>query len=216
MLRRLGAGLAGIVLLYALAAALGGLWPGRTAPPTGPKTHTVRLIHGPIHYDILLPIADARRDLGWLAAKGIALDHPGADWLVVGWGARDFYTSTGTYLDLAPRSIWRAITGDRGVMRVDLAGTVPADWPALHLTDAQYRALIAGLTDSFASGAATQPMDHPGFSEWDRFFPARGRFHLFNTCNVWVGDMLRHAGIRFGIWTPTPYAVTLSWRMFHS
>ena len=174
------------------------------------------MIRGPIHHDLLLSITSARRDFDWLASRGIALEHPEAEWLVVGWGAREFYTSTGTYRDVAPRSVWRAITGDASVIRVDLAGSVPEDWPTLHLTDAQYLGLVTAITDSFADGDTTNSMDHPGFSDWDRFFPAKGRFHLFNTCNVWVGDVLRRAGVRFGGWTPTPYAVTLSWRLFHT
>lgn len=30
------------------------------------------------------------------------------------------------------------------------------------------------------------------------------------TCNVWVGERLRRAGLPFGNWTPTPQAVRLS------
>ena len=39
-----------------------------------------------------------------IAATGIALDHPEARWLVLGWGARDFYTTVGTYSDVTARA----------------------------------------------------------------------------------------------------------------
>lgn len=54
------------------------------------------------------------------------------------------------------------------------------------------------------------PIPGPGFGPTDRFFAAHGRFDILRTCNTWISDMLRAAGLRFGAWTPTPYAVTLS------
>jgi hypothetical protein len=49
-----------------------------------------------------------------------------------------------------------------------------------------------------------------GFSMTDVFYSAVGRFHVLSTCNVWVGQKQADAGFGLGIWTPTPYAVTLS------
>ena len=60
--------------------------------------------------------------------------------------------------------------------------------------------------------AESGPIPGPaaGFTDTDRFFEARGRFRIFRTCNTWISRILRAAGLRFGIWTPTRYAVTLS------
>ncbi len=33
-----------------------------------------------------------------------------------------------------------------------------------------------------------------GLYQDSRFYPARGRFHLFNTCNTWTARMLTAAG----------------------
>lgn len=173
------------------------------------------LVNGPIHYDILIPIEIARRDMGWLAAQGIALDHPEVHWLLLGWGAREFYTTTGTYADVSLRAIWRGLTGDSAVMRVSVVGTLGDEWPRVAMSGEQMQMLVQAATRSFAEGDATRPLDHPGFSDFDLFFPAVGRFHALNTCNVWVGDMVRAAGLRFGRWTPVPYAVTLSYHRFH-
>lgn len=182
----------------------------------GPRdTETVLLINGPIHYDILLPVHVVRHNMPWLARHGIALDHPDVHWVLFGWGARDFYTSTGSYADVSPRAIWRGITGDSAVMRVSVAGALGGTWPAVEADADQLARMLDGITDSFAQGAATAALDHPGFSEFDRFFPGKGQFHLFNTCNVWIGDMMRRARIRFGAWTPTPYAVTLATHRYH-
>lgn len=203
-----------IPVLYVVSALLGGVIPVGGTPDAGPKRHEVHLINGPIHYDILLPVTP--QTTAHFAA--IALHHPQlafdrAAWLLIGWGARDFYTTVGNYSDVTPRAVWRGITGDASVMRVDVVGPLPETISTrkLMLSDAQYAALLDAISDSFA---ATAPLDQGGFGATDRFYPAKGRFHIGRTCNVWVGSVLRQAGVRFGVWTPLPASVSLSHRLY--
>ena len=145
------------------------------------------------------------------------MDHPNAKWLVIGWGARDFYTSTGTYLDIRPRAVWRALTGDAAVMRVDLAGPLPDDLPtrSVQLSLSEYDALLVSIESGFARTQAGEPqlLQAQGFSDSDQFYAATGQFHLLETCNAWIGRKLRAAGLPFGWWTPTKYAVSLAHHM---
>lgn len=183
---------------------------GQTGPGTGPVT--VHLVTGPIHYDFLLP-ADAatRAAFGFANAAGLPMEAEAVEWLVVGWGAEAFYTQTGTWRDLKPGPLWKAVTGDASVLRVALAGRL-GDLPvqSLHLTHAEYHRLREAILQSLAQPAKAAP----GHGDWDRFFAAKGRFHLLRTCNVWIGDVMERAGLRFGRWTPLPFAVTLSLRVF--
>ena len=214
-IRRGLTGLRAALALYLGAAAIGGLLPnGVTAEARAEPADTILLINGPIHYDILIPVDRVRDTMPWLARQGIALDHPDVHWVLFGWGARDFYTTTGSYADVSPRAIWRGLTGDSAVRRVCVAGGVDGSWPTVTACPAQMQRMITAISDSFADGAGTGALEHAGFSEFDRFFPGTGRFHLFNSCNVWGGQMMRRARIRFGRWTPTPYAVTLATRRF--
>lgn len=72
------------------------------------------------------------------------------------------------------------------------------------------------LVDAILASATLDPrglpirVDHPGFSGTDAFFEAQGRFHIFRTCNTWVGAMLRQAGLPFGAWTPLPLSVRIA------
>ena len=201
-------------MAYLIAAGAGGVILTCGARTPGPQGVEIGLIRRPIHYDFLLPLTEETRErFGFLQAAGLDLDHPQARWLVVGWGARQFYTTTGDFSDVAPGAVFRAVTGDSAVMQVDLDGTLREEAPArrLRLQPAQYSALLARVAGDFA---AHTPIDHPVFNTSDLFFPARGRFDILCTCNAWLGAVLRRAGVRFGVWTPTPYAVTLSlWRL---
>lgn len=222
LVRRIFLALATSIALYVLAALAGALVPGRIAQIADKSTdgsyRTVHLVRGPIHTDLLLPLdAETRAKFAWLRNSGIALDNPGGRWLVFGWGARDFSTATGTYRDVSARAIWRGLTGDSAVMHVSIAGPLgtAANTRPVTLAPAQHARLLDAITRSFARGSDTPPLDLPGFHEWDRFYPATGHFHILNTCNVWIGRVLREARVPFGRWTPLPASVTLSAWLFH-
>lgn len=221
MIRRLGKGLGRlfgaaflVVAGYLTAAAVGGLVPGRAADIAPGNDVQIGLLYGPIHVDFLLPATDATREaLAFAQAGGVRVRGSDVGYFIVGWGARDFYTSTPEWADMTARATMRAITGDASVLRVD---TVPANIafdqiPQLGLSSAQYAALLAEI-------AATAPPDALGLEVQGHratsgFVEARGRFHILRTCNTWVGRVLRAGGVRMGAWTPTPYSVRLSlWR----
>lgn len=199
--------------LYLLASVFGGLVPGAVTRVQGPDGPPVRigLIAGPLHYDVLLPLTPALRErLAFAAAAGVPVDHAGAEWLLIGWGSRAFYTTAGTYADIAPAAVWTAATGDSAVIRLDVTGPIAPQAPGidwLDLTPGQAAALsdelLAAITD-------TTRIPDAGFTATDAFFPARGRFHLFRTCNVWLGERLRQSGVPVGLWTPTTFSLRLS------
>ena len=172
----------------------------------------VRLIAGPLHYDFLLPATPhARAAFDFAAIAGVPVRASETAWILVGWGARDFYTATGRSVDMEARPVLRAVTGDRAVLRLDA-------WPdfaienagpglrVLRMSRVEYDALLAAIVADLSG----PPVADAGFTPTDRFFAAAGRFDILRTCNVWVGAKLRAAGLRFGIWTPTPQAVRLA------
>ena len=42
----------------------------------------------------------------------------------------------------------------------------------------------------------------------DAFYEAKGSYNAFNTCNAWIGEGLRAAGVAASLWTPFSYNVT--------
>lgn len=197
-------------VLYLVASVTLPLIPGPGADLSGPPTRQIGLLQGPIHTDILFPLTpETRARFAFAEAAGVPLHHPGAEWLVLGWGSAAFYTTAGTYADLTASAVLTAATGDGAVIRLDALGPLPPlpNLRTLPVSEAQFQALLDQTAAAFASRTR---LDHPGFTGSDAFFPARGHFHLFRTCNVWLGETLRAAGIRFGLWTPANWSVTLS------
>ncbi|WP_237060218.1 TIGR02117 family protein [Loktanella sp. M215] len=188
------------MLLFLGVGTLGGVI--RTGDTAALADAVVLLLPSPIHTDIVLPATpEVRRAFAFLADAGQPIGDPATAWIVVGWGAHDFYMQTQTASDLRLRPALKAIMGDTAVMRIETGGS-GWDTSALSrvtLNASQFSRLVAGIRGSIAD---TIPLPGPGFNPWDAFYPAKGRFTLWRTCNVWVGDMLRQAGARVGIWTP--------------
>lgn len=217
---RLGAALIALPLLYLSAGLLGAAIPGPRAATGGEPSLAIALASGPIHVDMLLPLdPEIRQRFDFAAASGVPVNAPEARYLVVGWGSKGFYTTTGSYGDLSLPVVLRAMTGDSAVLHLDVAGDLGAvpDLIWLPLSPAVLDRLSQGILDSLSRDGAGPPqlVKRAVFTPSDAFFAAEGRFSLAQTCNVWLGQQLRAAGLGFGLWTPTPQAVWLSaalWR----
>ncbi|MES2432237.1 MAG: TIGR02117 family protein [Pseudomonadota bacterium] len=205
-----------VPLLYFVAGFVGALIPGKHADLPPGTDVLVGLARAPIHYDFLLPLSpELRARYGFAASAGVPIDAPEAEWLLLGWGSEAFYTTAGSYADMKPGAIWTAITGDKAVLHMDVAGDVSRVDGITYFTlsDAQYQALLNSLDANFQRDQTGAPLALDAhFNDHDAFFAAKGDFSILHPCNAWLGETLRAAGVPFGIWTPTPQAVEMSLR----
>ncbi|MBB4441781.1 MULTISPECIES: TIGR02117 family protein [Rhizobium] len=208
-----------IVFLLLLSAACGTLIPRPLIAPvkasSAAVTHRILLLSGPIHTDIAIPLdAETRAAFSFLDNTDFPLGHPNAEWLIIGWGGRAFYLETPTWAELKPLPVLRALTIDRSVLHVDLAGPITEPQPtvtAFNVGEDQLAQLRDFISDSFVrDGGAVVPIPDAGYGEIDRFFEARGYFNALFGCNTWTAAALRSAGLRTGIWNPLPQALRLS------
>ncbi|MFN5826129.1 MAG: TIGR02117 family protein [Rhodobacterales bacterium] len=207
------------MLTYLAAAAAGGLLSnGAPVPPPGEDTYRIGLFQGSLHTDLLIPVTpDVRARFAFVQDAGVPVLDPQAEWLLVGWGASSFFATVGSVSDITAHTLWRSATGDSSVLRIDVAGRIEdfSRITLMALTPDQFNALTDAILDSFARMAdgGRIPLPYAGFTPTDGFFAGRDRFHMARTCNVWVSEMFARAGLRFGRWTPTNYAVRLAfWR----
>lgn len=173
-------------------------------PP--PRGVTIHVYTNGVHTGLVLPTVNALHD--WrsrVPASDLADPRRAGQWLLFGWGQRDFYLNTPTWDRVDPTTVIRAILGsDRTLMHVDHLRQLwrGPDLRSVVLTPEQYRALVAAIDADFAPGEAIA-----GYGADDVFYPGRGRYSGIRTCNEWTGGKLRGVGVRVGMWTPLSWSV---------
>lgn len=180
------------------------------------STRTVLVLSSEIHTDLALPAApDVVARFAFMAEDGLDPKLPGVEYLIAGWGGRSFYIETPTWSDLKPGPVFSALTLDRSVMHVGLAGEIDKNHPtvtAIELDEASFERLIQSVLASFTRTSGGSPVVVAGanYGDYDLFYEAEGWFNAIVGCNVWTARMLRQAGLRTGWWTPLPVLLTTS------
>ncbi len=125
-------------------------------------------------------------------------DFPEARFLEFGWGDAVFYPAKKVTLGMKLRA---ALVPTPAVMHVVGLWTDPARYfpqaevVSLPIEEQNFRRLVDFIEASFErSGAARATATGPGLYASSRFYPAKGSFHLFNTCNNWTARALAAAG----------------------
>jgi uncharacterized protein (TIGR02117 family) len=125
-------------------------------------------------------------------------DFPHARFFEFGWGDADYYPAreAGAWLAL------RAAFPGPAVMHVSGLPDHPARiWPNVTILSfavnaEALRRLLAFLRGSFdRAGAGRAVVTARGIYPFSLFYPATGRFHLFNTCNSWTAHALTAMGL---------------------
>ena len=211
-----------MVLIYLFAALVGGVVPyGLTK--NGIKGEQmdkpVYLTTNALHADIAIPVtAVTARQFSFLKDAGFPLENPNLEYLIVGWGSREFYTSTANYSDMKFGTVWSAVTGDASVMHVAPGGDISKSEGAVkvEITQSGLEKMIKFVLASFKR-KDEKPilLDGTSFGYGDLFYEANGHFNIFNPCNVWVSGAMEKAGVSTGIWTPTTYSLLLHHKLFN-
>jgi uncharacterized protein (TIGR02117 family) len=133
-------------------------------------------------------------------------DFPNAEYLEFGWGEVDYYPAPSPSWWLALKAaLWPTpsvlhVVGIRSPPTIFFTGLKIV---RLDLDRCAWMRLVQYIHASFARDGAlkAKPLQRGLYGDsW--FYPARGSFHLFNTCNGWVTKGLKFSGLPLGIVEP--------------
>ena len=187
--RRLASALAALMILAACAA--------KPAPPPASEACVLAAVSSNgWHAGLYLP-AEVFDEDGPLRAW-----RPEADWFAIGWGDAAAYPQLGPLRAAAAvlwptESVLHAAWFERDPRRA-----YRSDHVDLALSRDQAQRLAAAIEADLRLGEdGAVRLAGPGLdARGSAFLDARPRYHLFNTCNVWLARRLEAAGLETG-WT---------------
>ncbi|HVF84215.1 MAG TPA: TIGR02117 family protein [Sphingomicrobium sp.] len=211
--KRLLLAVAAVPALYLLLALFGSLLPINSAWQEPERGTTVYLRSNGIHVDIVMPaVAEGLDWRRYFPRTDFRAAPASPRWFTFGAGERRVFLDTATWFDLTPRTAWAALMGGEQVMHVERTSEPGSNLRALRLRPEEYRRLWAAIRAQLelSPGGRPQRIDHPGYFGDDAFYLARGKASALHTCNNWVADQLRLAGVEASVWSP--FAQGLTWR----
>jgi uncharacterized protein (TIGR02117 family) len=146
---------------------------------------------------------------GWHSGVALAAtDWPQRDWpllatfadaryLEFGWGDADFYQADEPTVGRALAAVlWPSSTVMEVVPLQDAPppGTGDFESVALHVTNAELKAITSSLEASFEQPISATGKTYRTAGGEARFYHARGNFYLFRMCNRWTSELLQRAG----------------------
>ncbi|MEM9771381.1 MAG: TIGR02117 family protein [Cyanobacteria bacterium P01_D01_bin.73] len=197
------------ILLYLVIVAIG-LIPVNNDFQSAPDGIEVKFTSSLIHADIVLPIANDIID--WrqeFSPDLFAGDTSSAQWVVLGWGDREYFAQLPTWHNSQFLSALRALFWpSESCMQVHLARGVRShqEMRSVRLTPAQYHQIVRHIQHSLRrqNDGSVQLIPGANRGKHDIFLEANGLYSALNTCNNWIGRIMQTGGIRTGWFTPLP------------
>ena len=129
---------------------------------------------------------------------------PEAEYLEISWGDRDYFPATEESVGLALRAAFFSrgsvlhVVGFRGAVK-DYFND--GEIIELALSQASFRRLSEFVSASFLRADPLMPaQSQPGLVAHGRFYPASGKFSILRTCNTWIAEALKSAGLGINPW----------------
>lgn len=171
-----------------------------------------------VHVDLVLPVKTGapHTEVDWSEKfpkahfQDVGDEH---DWIAIGWGDRGFYLDTPTWAELKPKTALKALFYlSSTVMHVKYFRQAELRESklcrAVVLRDDEYQRVVQYILDSFVvQEREFDLIPGRGYAQNDNFYTAKGRYHMFKTCNVWANKGLKIAGVKTATWAPMQKAV---------
>ena len=169
----------------------------------------IYVVSNAVHADIIVPASNTVVDWpGRFSNTEFRDDIQNESHVAFGWGDRGFFLETKTWDDFKLSTAANALLVPSGSC-VHVAFTNPEyyrDSVSVTISPEQYRQLVHYIDRTFQTNDDGEYIQILGeaYSSNDAFFQSNGRYHLFNTCNSWVGRGLKTAGVKTPWFSPMP------------
>ena len=199
----------GIILLVYLMTLLIGLIPinnNFSKPDDGIEIH---FLSNNVHTDIILPKKSTVFDWSDMFTDSAFIDDVSdKTHIAFGWGEKGFFLDTESWTNFKFSTAAKAmflptdsVIHTWFINPEDYSGVV-----TIKISEQQLKQLTGFIHNSFKTDLNEKVIHIPGYAynTTDAFFEANGKYHLFNTCNSWLGQALKETGVPVPLLTPMP------------
>lgn len=167
----------------------------------------VSLTRNLAHANIMLDLS--RTSIDWQALLPDLIPAKQQGYLLVGWGDQEIYKNTPTWAELKPSIAFNALfINTPAVLHFTYlpnSDSLRGETVTLHMNITTSQAIEQHIFQTFQH--SPPQMAALGYGANDRFYYALGKYNVFNTCNTWIGNVLRQSGMSISRWTPFSYNV---------
>ena len=196
-----------LMLLYFVAALIGSAIPVNTDRLPGGDI-TIYLRTNGVHTDFVFPVENELMNWEQMIDSSHTLSKRGNyDYISFGWGDLEFYQNTPEWSDLTfPTAMQAVFLPTPSAMHVEFETIPRFDQPTvpINITEDEYLRLVEYVRWSFEKdfSGKVQPVPNLHYNQNDAFFYAKRSLNSFYTCNTWVNNGLKEAGLPACLWTP--------------
>lgn len=194
--------------IYLILALIGSIIPVNSQEMDKDKEIPVFLISNGAHTDLVVPIQSSVYDWKRIIKEEHFGTSPGAyQYVGFGWGDLEFYRTTPQWEDLTLKTAFKSLFMDTpAALHVELHKAILQDenTVALSISKEQYAELVEYFRNSFEldENGNIQPVPNLHYNSRDAFYYAKGSLNPFKTCNTWINNGLKYAGMKACLWTP--------------
>ena len=192
------------VALYFIIALITALIPVNSKFKNQTADVVIYISSNGVHTNFVVPVISGTND--W---NEFLKTDKYCNYLIFGWGDKEFYMNTPEWSDLKFTTAFNALfIPTESVMQVYCSGIPPAiskNTVKVNLSNQQYDGLIHYILQSFVKDNLGQPIEiipEKGFGRMYKYYKANGKYTLFFTCNNWTSKGLKNAGVKNAIWAP--------------
>lgn len=193
-----------IIVLYLIIAVIFALVPVNSNFKQAKKGTEVYIVSNGVHTNIVLPVKNNIFDwTKWLKT------NTGDKYLAFGWGDREFYMNTPSWSNLKFSIAFKAaFLPTKTIIQVYEYKQPPKknkNTVKIVLNQAQFKKLSVYVLQSFKTNEKKQLIEiipNKNYYFGVKFYPAKGKYSIFKTCNNWTNKGLKQAGIKNAVWAP--------------
>ncbi len=168
------------------------------------KEKVIYLNSNGIHLDIIIPTESIECYL----TKNLSITSK-EQYISFGWGDKNFYLNTKTWNDLKFSNVCTALfLKSETLMHVTKHSATDPNWVIVPLSEKQLKLLNTYIYNSFNVNVTGKKTILPtSYGLHDNFYLANGSYSCLKTCNTWVNNAFRYAGLKSCLWTPYDFGV---------